>query len=338
MKKEGELMKYSAIDSILSHTQELLTYHRNNSGNVDGNNDFDKIILPNPIMFKLDNPLARFSCNPNNKELLAKSAAESIYLLSGMNGVDFIYPFRGLVENVKKYEKSLGAKLRFLGLENQLLDYSYSSSLRQKVTNTFEDQLAGVINRLESKKYTDAVVSFSSTKEILMVHLVKFSVAQDKLNMLIFAGSVDSLNEFYTELIAPFTFLQQIVSTILNIPLGNSQFVIENLYAHSYSLAEHIRNFKTPIINMHDFQYPKGSLTLRDIDTLVSIMVEFVGRLDENNLNRANPFERDDRVMLFSDYAEIFRVWKAEQLGYKVEMEQCFYHPQLRFIYKGETI
>jgi hypothetical protein len=79
-------------------------------------------------------------------------------------------------------------------------------------------------------------------------------------------------------------------------------------------------------------------LNLRDLDVLMSIMIEFVSRLDENSLGRANPFEGDDRIRLWSDYAEIFRAWKAEKLGYKIMMEQNFFHPQLRFIYKGDAL
>jgi hypothetical protein len=36
--------------------------------------------------------------------------------------------------------------------------------------------------------------------------------------------------------------------------------------------------------------------------------------------------------------AEAFRANKAEELGYEVESESMFVHPQLRYIYKGETI
>jgi hypothetical protein len=69
----------------------------------------------------------------------------------------------------------------------------------------------------------------------------------------------------------------------------------------------------------------------------MSIMVEFVSRLDENSLNRSNPFEGDDRIQLWQDYANIFKIWKADKLGIKIN-NPSFFHPQLRFIYKGETL
>jgi hypothetical protein len=89
---------------------------------------------------------------------------------------------------------------------------------------------------------------------------------------------------------------------------------------------------------MHDFRYPNGKLSLKDMDTLMSIMVEFVSRLDANSLCRANPFDGDTRIQLWHDYAEIFRAWKANKLGYQTDLEQNFFHPQLRFIYKGESL
>ncbi len=70
----------------------------------------------------------------------------------------------------------------------------------------------------------------------------------------------------------------------------------------------------------------------------MAIMIEVVSRLDANSLGRANPFDGDDKVQMWQDYAEVFRAWKAEKLGYKIKMEQNFFHPQLRFIYKGESI
>jgi hypothetical protein len=67
-------------------------------------------------------------------------------------------------------------------------------------------------------------------------------------------------------------------------------------------------------------------------------MQEFTGRLDEKSLSRANPYEGDSRVQFWSDMAEIFRANKAEKLGYKIDSESVFYHPQLKYIYKGVTI
>jgi len=328
-------MKYQTVDEILRDTQGLLIQ------NHDSRKDPGCTELPAPILFELANPMARFSCNADNKKFVADSVAESLYLVSGMNGTDFIYPFRqerGLTENVKKYEKALGTELRFQGQKSEnVLDYRKSNSLRQRSIG-FTDQLARTVEILKSRKDYGTVIQFSSIENPLIVHYAWFRVNYGRLDMLISAGDVDDFTELYSYIIAPFTFLQQIISELTNIPMGSARFMIGHLYSSSLTHPKFLRSLKIPIINTHDFQYPESGLTLRDVDTLISIMVEFVERLDENSLNRANPFDGDDRVQLWQDYAEVFRAWKAEQLNYKVKMEQNFYHPQLRFIYRGETV
>jgi hypothetical protein len=155
--------------------------------------------------------------------------------------------------------------------------------------------------------------------------------------MLVSAGYIDNAN-LLCKIVSPFAFLHQIVAELTEIPVGSCRFMIGCLYTDRVLSLQPPWGLNPPIINTQGFRYPKGGLTLRDVDTLVAIMIEFVSRLDENSLNRANPFEGDDRVQLWQDYANVFRAWKADKLGLKVTAEQNFYHPQLRFIYKGESL
>jgi len=330
-------MEYSNVDDVLSHIRELLFYHH---GNVD--KDDSSISLLSPIVFKLNNPLAQFLCDSKSKGFVAKSVAESLYLLSGMNGTDFIYPFRkdeGLSVNIGKYDKVLGSELRFLGLSDRLLGSQTVSGLRQNKTSDFTDQLAIAVDILKNGRENDeAVIRFSSVQKTLITHYAWLRSYRGQLDMFVCGGKMNYESDLYCKFIAPFLFMHQIISELTNIPLGNAQFMVGWLYTNSHNAIENAKNYKPPLIKMQDFKYPNGNLTLRDIDTLLAIMAEFVNRLDENSLNRANPFDGDNRVIRWQDCAEVFRAWKAEQLGYKIDMEQNFYHPQLRFIYKGEAI
>jgi hypothetical protein len=327
-------MKYQTVGEVLRDVQVLLK----RAGEKRGL----RYALPSPVLFELVNPLARFSCFGGMRELAAKAVAESLYLLSGMNGGDFIREFRGEEDpGVKSYcdEYALGPALRFFDQKTEtVLDYSRSNALRQKGTG-FTDQLAlavDVFKKDESAK--DTVIQFGSVRNSLDVHNVWLRQWNNKLEMTVTAGYVDAVTEMYCKILSPFAFLHQIISDLTGIPAGSLRFVIGGLYADYLPQLETGGGFSTPVINTHDFQYPKGGLTLRDVDTLISIVIEFASRLDENSLGRANPFEGDDRVLLWSDIAEVLRAWKAEKLGYKIAMEQNFYHPQLRFIYKGETL
>jgi len=303
------MVQYQNVDAILQDTENLLVIKSPESKRLE-----------DPIMFELANPMANFSCDPTGKELLARAVAESLYLLSGMNGQDFISPFRfpkvNLVGDYYKYEGALGTELRFRGKGDELLNYPTSYNLRRTGTG-FVDQLAYAVNKMKEGA-SEVTTPFSSVYKTLLVNIAKFDNNYGKLDMLVSANAVNQFKGLYCDVIVPFTFLHQIISDMTNIPLGTSKFI--------------------PIINLHDFQYPISNLTLRDVDTLISLMMEFVDRLDENNLSRANPFERDDRIQIWQDYAEVIRAWKAKQLGYQIKMEQNFYHPQLRFIFKGEAV
>jgi len=321
---------------VLIHTQELLAHCRNN-GSVSKDFYAD---LHCPVIFELANPFSAFSCNPTNRKYLANSVAESLYLLSGMNGTDFIYPFRGaegLSKETGKYERVLGSELRFLGLSDRLLNYQVAYNIRQNKTSNFVDQLASAVDILKKGVEGDEVaIQLSSVKESSLVYCAILRIYHGRLEMLVCAGNVEHSSDLYCKLITPFLFMHQIISELANLALGGSKFMVNHLY--SKGVISDSKNCKVPFINTHDFSYPKGNLSLYDVDVLISIMLEFVGRLDENSLVRANPFVGDDRVQLWQDFAEVFRAWKAEQLGYKIDMEQNFYHPQLRFIYKGEAV
>ena len=329
-------MKYQTVDEIFRDTQGLLIT------NADGK--LGKDTLPSPILFELTDPLARFSCLPEMRNFVAKAAAESLYLLSGMNGSDFIWEFRGWEDprDKKRCDNfAFGPPLRFLDqkdvLGTEILDYNSSNRIRTSSNTGCVDQLGQALVRLEGEE-KEAIIQFASFKSLLSVHSAWFYIGEEKkLEMLISMGRTNNASMWY-KMISPFTFLHQIISDLTEIPLGCSKFMIGELYTSILVHPQYLKSLNIPVVNMHDFKYPNSKLTLRDIDTLVSIMVEFVSRLDEKSLSRANPFDGDERVQLWSDYAEIFRAWKAEQLGYSVEMEQNFFHPQLRFIYKGESL
>ena len=336
-------MKYQSIDEIERDTQGLLLHNLDKQG--PGHNE-----LSSPIIIELADPMARFPCLAEDRKFVADSAAESLYMLSGMNSNDFIWEFRGLKDasesgytnpaQAKHYDKyKIGSHLRFQEKHKFILDYQRTIALRQSGPMDYTDQLAVAIDILKKNKEDGSVVlQFGALLEPLVVHSVWLHIENGKLEMLVSAGKIDNFYELPCKIVAPFAFLHQIISELSDVPMGSSRFMIGCLYTSVLTHPRFLRFSNSPIINTHSFRYPYGNLSLRDVDTVMSIMLEFVARLDENSLVRANPFEGDDRVQMWSDYAEVFRAWKAEKLGYKIQMEQNFYHPQLRFIYKGETV
>jgi hypothetical protein len=329
------MMKFDCLDSLLQNTGTLFS--------AAGERKNDRYELPSPIMFEFTNPMARFSCIPENREWVAKSAAETLFTFSGMNTSDFIWEFRGWPDPRKQsyYDSvALGSFLRFFNNDQgTVLDYHTSNRLRQTGTG-FKDQIFVTSELLKSgpgKSNENLVLFFDSGNSLTSVFQAWLYCRNDKLNIMIWAGYLDNYSGLIFNYVPTFSFLLQIIADLSGIEMGSVYFTVGCLHTDKLRPPRLIRSIGYPVVDTGNFRYPSGGLTLRDMDTLMSIMIEFVSRLDENSLNRANPFEGDARIQLWQDYANIFRVWKADKLGIKITMP-VFFHPQLQFIYKGGVL
>jgi hypothetical protein len=341
--RKYQMTKFDCLDSLLQNTEGLLS--------AAGKQKDTHYELPSPIMFELINPLARFSCVTENRELVARSAAETLYAFSGMNGSDFIWEFRGWEDprTVKHHDTSaIGPSLRFFGRnDDDILDYYRSNNLRQS-ENDFKDQLVEVIKILKQNNnarnvilqiaaYQGSVIADPSQMYSQSVYQSWLYCRDGKLNMVVWAGYLNS-SELIFKYVPIFSFLLQTLAELSGVEIGCVQFTVGCLCTDKIKPQRIIRSIGYPIINTDNFRYPSSNLSLRDMDVLMSIMIEFVSRLDENSLNRANPFAGDDRIQLWQDYANIFKIWKADKLGIKINYPS-FFHPQLRFIYNnGESV
>jgi hypothetical protein len=302
-------------------------------------------VIPQPVMMTLENPLFRFSCMPEMKRLLAKSVAESIYALSGMNGSDFIREFRGphdIWQRSHLYVDSIGQSLRFWGERTgKILDYSNSNFLRQQGIG-FVDQFQKTFTHLVNSDDSFVISMREPNRDRGWIHSVWLRKDDSgRLQMMVTCGEIDVADELTVRIIPSFGFIHQMLSEVTSIPLGALTIVVARLYGHPENMnrIKELSKAELPLVGgLNNFVYPASNLTLRDVDNLIAIMQEFVGRLDEKSLSRANPFEGDSRIQLWSDMAEVFRANKAEELGYKVDGESMFIHPQLQYIYKGVTI
>jgi hypothetical protein len=329
---------FKSLDDIIKNANTIVL----KCGKGDGKN---WQVIPQPVMMTLENPLFRFPCMPEMRKFLAKSVAESIYALSGMNGSDFIREFRGGNDpwqaNLTRIE-SIGQPLRFWSEKTgKILNYSNSNYLRQQGTG-FVDQFQKAFAYLVNSDDSFVISMREPNREGGRVHSAWLRKDDSgHLQMMVNCGEIAVADELMVRIIPPFAFIHQMLSEVTNIPLGTLTITVAKLYGHLHEMnrIKELSKSELPLIGgLNDFAYPASNLTLRDVDNLISMMQEFVGRLDEKSLSRANPFEGDSRVLLWSDMAEVFRANKAEELGYKVESEFMFVHPQLKYIYKGVTV
>jgi hypothetical protein len=329
---------FKSLDDIIKNANTLALKY----GKGDGDN---WRVTPFPVMMTLENPLLRFSCMPEMRRFLAKSVAESIYALSGMNGSDFIWEFRGwsdprTMDHLDS--ESIGQPLRFWNEKTgKVLSYANSNYLRQQGTG-FVDQFQKAFTHLVDSDDSFVMSLREPERRGGRVHSAwTRKDGSGRLQMMVSCGEINVNEELIVGIIPAFGFIQQMLSEVTNIPLGSLTIVAASIYYHPRGLSrvKELSNAELPFVGgLNDFSYSASNLTIRDIDNLIAMMQEFVGRLDEKSLSRANPYEGDSRVQLWSDMAEVFRANKAEELGYKVESESMFVHPQLRYVYKGVTI
>jgi hypothetical protein len=329
---------FKSIDDIIKNANTLVL----KCGKGDG---VHLQVIPQPVMMTLERPLMRFSCMPEMRGFVAKSVAESLYALSGMNGSDFIWEFRGWSDPRSlrhRDDESIGQPLRFWSEKTgKVLDYSNSNHLRQQGTG-FIDQFQKAFTHLINSDDSFVISMREPNRTGGPIHSVWMQKNNSgQLQMVVSCGNISVTDDLTVRVIPAFGFIHQILSEVTKIPMGTLTIVVAALYGQYDDLnrIKELSKAEVPLVGeLNDFSYPASNLTLRDVDNLISMMQEFVGRLDEKSLSRANPFEGDLRVQLWSDMAEVFRANKAEELGYKVESGSMFTHPQLRYIYKGVSI
>jgi hypothetical protein len=335
--KETNMM-FGSIDDIIKNANTLaLKYGKDGSKTLR--------VIPQPVMMTLENPLFRFSCMPEMKKILARSVAESIYALSGMNGGDFIWEFRDWEDPrsaVRLDSKSIGQPLRFWNEKTgKILNYANSNYLRQRETG-FVDQFKEAAIRLTNTDGGFVISLRDPNRKGGEVHSAcVWKEGSGRLRMMVSCGEINVNGDLIIKIIPAFGFIHQMLSEAASIPPGGLTIAAASLYYLQDELprVKELSKAKLPSVDgPNDFSYPTGNLSVRDTDALIAIMQEFVGRLDEKSLSRANPYEGDPRVQFWSDMAEVFRMNKAEKLGCKVGREIKFYHPQLQYIYKGVSI
>lgn len=291
-----------------------------------------------PQAFVLTNPLARFPTGEGAWEVATRCVAEGIYLLSGMNTNDFIWEFRGW-DDPRRYTRvepaTFGTSLRFHNFRISTVPYDYrnvSVLLRGDNKHDYIDQLAIAVERLKLDKMANVFIPLSTVLNPMDVLGLWFHERCGVLDMVISCGKLEYGESMIYSILSPLAFLHQLIADMVGIGLGRTIIAAECLWSKKDTDWTFIPAVKD-VSSMQDFRYPDGHLSIKDINMLVLLMIEFASRLDERSIERGNPFAGDSKVQVFNDYAEVIRAWKAERIGRKDVRGKGICHPQLRKIF-----
>jgi len=333
--------EYEGINSFLVGASSLLL-EKGVRRNTRGYSCWE---LPGPFMFKISNPTARIVTIPQRKWNPILPFAESLWLASGRNDLEFIGHYLKNMVNFSDdgvyLRGGYGPRLRkFNGISN---DYNIKNSSETdftKLKNSEIDQFGFVCQNFERDINTrQAIINIGDppkdcfdesgclkeTKDFPCTRLLHFikHPTENKLNLTVYMRSNDLLWGASAVNIFNFTFMQEYFARILNLEIGDYYHIANNF--HYYE------NFKpqlasiSKVKNFYDvgYNYDKSFKNLTEFDALVLKLNQ-----EEQKLRQQNNLELID----FHD--DFFNDWYKAFYCFNTNKEVQFKNPLLTGLFK----
>ena len=303
---------YTGINALLIGASKLLVAEgikRETRGNVCYE-------LPEPAMFKITNPMAREVTIPIRKWNSILPYAESLWIASGRNDMDYIahYVKRMMDFSDDGVFMRGGYGPRYRDYNGLAEDYQIETiNVRQ---NGSVDQLRYIIECFQADRETRrAVISFGDpmkddfdengnlkvTKDIPCTRELHFMKQSDsnKLDLIVRMRSNDLIWGTCAVNVFNYTFMQEYVATMLNMEVGNYYHIADNLHYYErhkemvYKLANSDEWEETPVSKKKTFK------TLHEFDDLITRLSE-----EESKMRRGM---KEYKVTSFED--DFFQHW-----------------------------
>lgn len=247
--------------------------------------------LPEPVIFKITNPLAREITIPERRWLKVLAYAESLWIASGRNDIAYIAHYLPKMKDFSDDGNTMrgGYGPRYRDYNGNVEDYSKEAlNVRQKGS---VDQLRYVIECFRQDVETRrAVISFGDpmkddfngdgqlkeSKDIPCTRELHFIKQADsnKLDLIVRMRSNDLIWGASAVNIFNYTFMQEYVSSILGLDIGNYYHIADNLHYYEHHdlmihrLAEVDECEEQPLL------FTKTFRTLAEFDALVTKLSE----------------------------------------------------------------
>lgn len=247
--------------------------------------------LPEPVIFKITNPLAREITIPERRWLKVLAYAESLWIASGRNDIAYIAHYLPRMKDFSDDGSTMrgGYGPRYRDYNGNVEDYSKEAlNVRQKGS---VDQLRYVIECFRQDVETRrAVISFGDpmkddfngdgqlkeSKDIPCTRELHFIKQADsnKLDLIVRMRSNDLIWGASAVNIFNYTFMQEYVSSILGLDIGNYYHIADNLHYYEHHdlmihrLAEVDECEEQPLL------FTKTFRTLAEFDALVTKLLE----------------------------------------------------------------
>lgn len=332
---------FESLDHILiGMSQELLT--KGIWREVRGSRCLE---IPFPVVINLKNPTLRYitiSARKWNKYL---PFCESLWMAKGLNNLNslpgrYVKNLYNYSDNGTTWRGGYGPRIR--GINGISTDYYISSSNQlndlkgSTMTNT--DQLTYIIQRLQSDINTrqaimqigDAVKDnltsqgeLKPTKDYPCTRSIQFMMVNGALNCTVYMRSNDLIYGLSGVNVFNWTWMQEYVANILNVPVGEYYHIVNNLHVYEKFVPK-LRDFAdiSPT-SLHSYVYQSQINSLSEFDKLTDELTSFEWAVWNGVSSEDIRFNND----MFDDWSNVFLQYKGHNL-------RSFHNPILNRIFK----
>ena len=321
--------------------------------------------IPEPVIIELTNPMARFCTLGARKQNIALAVAESVWIMAGLNNLDdlpghyakSIYQYS---DDGVTYRAGYGPRIRFWngGLSQYHINFTKLDDLKNDLRTGvyYVDQLLFCVQQLRKDPYTrQAVITIHDpykddfvgeallcTKDTPCTRSVQFMCDnKGNLNCYVHMRSNDILHGMSAINVAEFTFMQQIVSQVCNLPIGKYYHIVNNshYYEDLQNMVDACLEEDLPIVpGIDDFRYDSYPLELTEVDDALNDIIYDAYQYQQGKyLDKPNRFADNPKLQVFSDYAEVFRMAQCRRHGMEC-VNPNLIHPQLQYLYSQGRI
>lgn len=290
--------------------------------------------LPEPVIIKITNPLARFVTIPQRKWNCTLPYAESLWIASGRNDMELaghyvkkLYDF----SDDKNYMRAgYGPRIRrFNGVATDYTEKSFLKIFSKRDKTQTVDQFKFVENLFNrDEKTRQAIITIGdpakddfdlsgnlkATKDFPCTRSLQFILNNEgKLDLIVHMRSNDFIWGASAVNIFNFTFMLEYVAAFLKKEIGDYYHVVNNF--HFYDNHSDMLKQLAALKGVHDddyFLYDKNFSNLREFDTKLGELSQYEEGLRNGKVSEAN-FDDD----FFSDWAKVFYCFTNKKTQFK---------------------
>lgn len=309
--------EFTGINSFLVGVSKAILEH-GVTRNVRG---YECVELPEPVMFKITDPTARWINIGERKWNIFLPYAESLWLASGRNDLKFIEFYLSKLKEFSDDEKYIrggyGPRMRFFNGNSQ--DYQITLNSAEPIfENIITDQFVYIeecfkndlYNRQAvltlsdpSKDYLNVDKSLKITKDLPCTRLLQFMCTPDKkLNLTVYMRSNDLIWGATGVNIFNYTFLQEYFAAILGLELGSYYHIANNLHYYKHRHQNMIERIADAVPIDNGYTYNKSFNSLQTFDASIKKLSHFENEMRLGRLDQMFDMEDD----FFNDWVKIF--------------------------------